>query len=60
MKNDNVLLFYTVDHSQSTVCTHNPLGAKSCGEAGAIVSPPTVVNAFIDAIQSGGKKHHSY
>ena len=49
------LPFYVVDHSQSTVCTHNPLGAKGCGEAGAIGSPPTVVNAVIDAMQSGGK-----
>jgi carbon-monoxide dehydrogenase large subunit len=48
------LPFYTVDHSQSTACTHNPLGAKGCGEAGAIGSPPTVVNAVIDALQSGG------
>ena len=49
------LPFYVVDHSQSTICTHNPLGAKGCGEAGAIGSPPTVVNAVIDAMQSGGK-----
>jgi carbon-monoxide dehydrogenase large subunit len=27
---------------------------KGCGEAGAIGSPPTVVNAVIDAMQSGG------
>jgi carbon-monoxide dehydrogenase large subunit len=49
------LPFYIVDHSQGTPCTHNPLGAKGCGEAGAIGSPPTVVNAVIDALQSGGK-----
>ena len=48
------LPFYTVDHSKGTPCTHNPLGVKGCGEAGAIGSPPTVVNAVIDAIQSGG------
>ena len=46
--------FYNVDHSQGTPCTHNPLGVKGCGEAGAIGSPPTVVNAVIDALQSGG------
>ncbi len=45
---------YTVDHSCQTPCTHNPLGVKGCGEAGAIGSPPTVVNAVIDALQSGG------
>ncbi|UWQ99492.1 xanthine dehydrogenase family protein molybdopterin-binding subunit [Rhodobacteraceae bacterium S2214] len=45
---------YIVDHSQGNACTHNPLGVKGCGEAGAIGSPPTVVNAVIDALQSGG------
>ena len=47
---------YTVDHSCQTPCTHNPLGVKGCGEAGAIGSPPTVINAIIDALQSGGHK----
>ena len=47
--------FYSVDHSSQTPCTHNPLGVKGCGEAGAIGSPPAVVNAVIDALQSGGK-----
>ena len=41
---------YVVDHSCSTPCTHNPLGVKGCGEAGAIGSPPAVVKAVIDAI----------
>ncbi len=49
------LPFYMVDHSCSTPCTHNPLGVKGCGEAGAIGSPPAVVNAVIDALASGGK-----
>ncbi len=48
--------FLQVDHSCQTPCTHNPLGVKGCGEAGAIASPPTVVNAVIDALHSGGKK----
>ena len=47
--------FYDVDHSCQTPCTHNPLGVKGCGEAGAIGSPPAVVNAVVDALQSGGK-----
>ena len=47
--------FYTVDHSCCTPCTHNPLGVKGCGEAGAIGSPPAVVNAVIDALQRAGK-----
>jgi len=46
--------FYAVDHSCQTPCTHNPLGVKGCGEAGAIGSPPSVINAVVDALQSGG------
>ncbi|MEZ5924904.1 MAG: xanthine dehydrogenase family protein molybdopterin-binding subunit [Hyphomicrobiaceae bacterium] len=34
----------------STPCTHNPLGVKGCGEAGAIGSPPAIINAICDAI----------
>lgn len=49
------LPFYQVDHSCQTPCTHNPLGVKGCGEAGAIGSPPAVVNAVVDALQSMGK-----
>ncbi len=49
------LPFYTVDHSCQTPCTHNPLGVKGCGEAGAIGSPPAVVNAVVDALQRAGK-----
>lgn len=48
------LPLYTVDHSCQTPCTHNPLGVKGCGEAGAIGSPPAVVNAVINALHSGG------
>ncbi|NDK33494.1 xanthine dehydrogenase family protein molybdopterin-binding subunit [Rhodovulum sulfidophilum] len=46
--------FYRVDHSCATPCTHNPLGVKGCGEAGAIGAPPAVVNAVIDALHRGG------
>ncbi|WP_127561531.1 xanthine dehydrogenase family protein molybdopterin-binding subunit [Nioella ostreopsis] len=45
---------FQVDHSCATPCTHNPLGVKGCGEAGAIGSPPAVVNAVVDALQRGG------
>ena len=48
------LPMFRVDHSCVTPCTHNPLGVKGCGEAGAIGSPPALVNAVIDALQSGG------
>ena len=33
-----------------TLCPGNPLGMKGCGEAGAIGSPPAVINAITDAI----------
>jgi carbon-monoxide dehydrogenase large subunit len=33
-----------------TVCPGNPLGVKGCGEAGAIGSPPAVINAITDAL----------
>ncbi|MGR3453765.1 xanthine dehydrogenase family protein molybdopterin-binding subunit, partial [Pseudooceanicola sp.] len=49
------LPMYRVDHSAATACTHNPLGVKGCGEAGAIGSPPAVVNAVIDALHRAGK-----
>jgi carbon-monoxide dehydrogenase large subunit len=49
------LPMFTVDHSCVTPCTHNPLGVKGCGEAGAIGSPPSVVNAVVDALQSAGR-----
>lgn len=39
-----------------TPCTHNPLGTKGCGEAGAIGSPPAVINALLDALQGLGVK----
>ncbi|MEL6608625.1 MAG: xanthine dehydrogenase family protein molybdopterin-binding subunit [Pseudomonadota bacterium] len=50
---DDVPMFQ-VDHSSQTPCTHNPLGVKGCGEAGAIGSPPSVVNAVVDALQRAG------
>jgi len=33
-----------------TRCLTNPLGIKGCGEAGAIGSPPAVINAITDAL----------
>ncbi|WP_265516394.1 xanthine dehydrogenase family protein molybdopterin-binding subunit [Nitratireductor luteus] len=34
----------------NTPCPGNPLGIKGCGEAGAIGSPPALINAITDAI----------
>jgi len=47
---------FTVETSQGTPCTHNPLGVKGCGEAGAIGSPPAVINAIVDALAPLGVK----
>lgn len=35
----------------------NPLGVKGVGEAGAIVAPPAVVNAVVDALSPLGVRH---
>ena len=40
---------FVVEH-HNTRCATNPLGIKGCGEAGAIGSPPAVINAITDAI----------
>jgi carbon-monoxide dehydrogenase large subunit len=46
---------FTLD-TVCTPCTHNPLGTKGCGEAGAIGSPPAVINAVLDALRDLGVK----
>ena len=50
------LPMFQVDHSCVTPCTHNPLGVKGCGEAGAIGSPPSIVNGVLDALARGGHR----
>ena len=40
--------------THATLCTHNPLGAKGCGEAGAIGAPGAVMNAVLNALRSVG------
>jgi len=40
--------------THTTLCTHNPLGVKGCGEVGAIGSPPAVINAVVDALRDHG------
>ena len=46
------ILLLLMDQMQHA--TSNPLGVKGCGEAGAIASPPTVMNAVINAL--GGQE----
>ncbi|MFZ1428499.1 MAG: xanthine dehydrogenase family protein molybdopterin-binding subunit [Geminicoccaceae bacterium] len=41
---------FEVVTAAGTVCTANSLGVKGCGEAGAIGSPPAVINAITNAI----------
>jgi carbon-monoxide dehydrogenase large subunit len=41
---------FNVETAKGTPCTHNPLGVKGCGEAGAIGSPPAVINAICHAL----------
>ncbi|HEV2302229.1 MAG TPA: xanthine dehydrogenase family protein molybdopterin-binding subunit [Stellaceae bacterium] len=40
-----------------TLCTHNPLGVKGCGEAGAIGAPAAIANALVDALKPYGIRH---
>ena len=36
--------------TNTTLCAHNPLGAKGCGEAGTIGAPAAIMNAVVDAL----------
>lgn len=40
--------------TNTTLCKHNVLGVKGCGEAGAIGSPPAVINAVLNALEEFG------
>jgi carbon-monoxide dehydrogenase large subunit len=43
---------FEVKHSDKpTPCTHNPLGVKGCGEAGAIGAPAALMNAICNALE---------
>jgi carbon-monoxide dehydrogenase large subunit len=43
--------------THATLCTHNPLGVKGCGEAGAIGAPAALANAIVDALKPFGVRH---
>lgn len=45
---------FEVETVKGTPCTHNPLGVKGCGEAGAIGSPAALMNALCDALSPLG------
>jgi len=45
---------FVTECDESQPCTHNPLGAKGCGEAGSIGSPAALVGAALDALAQLG------
>jgi aerobic carbon-monoxide dehydrogenase large subunit len=50
------LPWFKSEFEQGQPCTHNPLGAKGCGEAGTIAAPAAIVGAALDAMRSLGVK----
>ena len=48
---------FNVDVHDGTLCTHNPLGVKGCGEAGTIGAPAAAINAVLDALRPVGVTH---
>jgi aerobic carbon-monoxide dehydrogenase large subunit len=45
---------FITECDESQPCTHNPLGAKGCGEAGSIGAPAALVGAALDALRGMG------
>ncbi|MGH7037469.1 MAG: xanthine dehydrogenase family protein molybdopterin-binding subunit [Stellaceae bacterium] len=45
---DTMIAFNLATHA--TLCPHNPLGVKGCGEAGTIGAPAAIMNAVINAL----------
>jgi carbon-monoxide dehydrogenase large subunit len=45
---------FVAECDESEPCTHNPLGAKGCGEAGAIAAPAAMMSAALDALSPLG------
>jgi len=50
------LPFFESELDESQPCTHNPLGAKGCGESGTIAAPAAVMSALLDALAPYGVK----
>ena len=46
--------FFVSELDESQPCTHNPLGAKGCGESGAIAAPAALMSAILDALAPYG------
>jgi carbon-monoxide dehydrogenase large subunit len=41
---------FVTELDEGQPCTHNPLGAKGCGESGTIGAPAAVISALLDAL----------
>jgi carbon-monoxide dehydrogenase large subunit len=41
---------FITETDESQPCTHNPLGAKGCGESGTIGAPAAIMSALLDAL----------
>ena len=48
------LVDFEGEFDESQPCTHNPLGAKGCGESGSIGAPAALVSAALDALSPLG------
>jgi carbon-monoxide dehydrogenase large subunit len=46
--------FFVSELDESQPCTHNPIGAKGCGESGTIAAPAAVIGAILDALAPYG------
>jgi aerobic carbon-monoxide dehydrogenase large subunit len=42
------------EFDESQPCPHNPLGAKGCGETGAIGAPSAIASAVLEALRPVG------
>jgi carbon-monoxide dehydrogenase large subunit len=50
---DNTPAFVS-ETDETQPCTHNPLGAKGCGESGTIGAPAAITSAMLDALRPLG------
>ena len=52
----DVLPMFVSETDETQPCTHNPLGAKGCGESGTIGAPAAITSAMRDALEAVGVK----
>ena len=56
MPRASTLPAFVSETDESQPCTHNPLGAKGCGESGTIGAPAAITSAMLDALRPLGVK----